>query len=179
MEELGIFVERLTHFMNIWTVYKDLLSGHYVPSVGTLDWSPTDARLTAMLVVYAYFYSLIETDEQGVNGFRIMREAFPEELSAINAVEKQTAPFMDDLRVFRNRLGFHGSRSRNHERQGFELFANFNGNELWNSILNFKALAATLLAKEIAIRKSDEAQTDFAKQRIAFIEQRAIAQTAT
>ena len=35
-EELRIFVERFMHFMNLWTIYKDMLSGHYKPSYGEI-----------------------------------------------------------------------------------------------------------------------------------------------
>ena len=40
-----------------------------------------------MLIIYAYFYSLVEDSADGVNAFRIWREHFPEEEEAIAAVE--------------------------------------------------------------------------------------------
>jgi hypothetical protein len=47
-EEFGIFAERSMHFMNLWTIYNDLLSSHYIPSVGAPgpdeEWSKTDIR---------------------------------------------------------------------------------------------------------------------------------------
>jgi hypothetical protein len=64
-EELGIFVERFMHFMNLWTIYRDLLSKHYVPSLGpelteanvsTFDKKEFPVGITMMLVLYAYFY---------------------------------------------------------------------------------------------------------------------------
>jgi hypothetical protein len=39
IEELVIFVERLTHFINLWTVYTDSLTDKYVPTVGARDFS--------------------------------------------------------------------------------------------------------------------------------------------
>ncbi len=75
------------HFMNLWTVYTDLLSGHYVPRINLpSEESLTDVRETMMLILYAYFYSLIEDDDQSINGFRIWRARFPEETAAIAAV---------------------------------------------------------------------------------------------
>src|ERR1035438_1086128 len=104
-EELRIFVERLRHFMNLWTIYGDLLAGHYVPSVGAGEQSVFNPTVTVMLVLYAYLYSLIEDSSDGLNAFRIWREHFPEEEPAIAAVEAQVVPFRNDLRLFRNRLG--------------------------------------------------------------------------
>src|SRR5712664_316863 len=159
-EGFGIFLDRLINFMNIWTIYSDLLSGHYVPSMGTTlrtqqDIEETTERdwpvnLTMMLLLYGYFYSLVEDSEDGVNGFRLWRERYPDEKAAIDAVEAQVAPFRERLRLFRNRMAFHGSRSRAHESRAFELFAEHSGNEVLDAIKNFKALGAALCAKENA-----------------------------
>src|ERR1039458_8675223 len=111
-EELIIFVERLTHFMNLWTIYDDSLTGRYVPTVGDNDHSIHDPRTSLMLVIYAYFYSLVEDSNDGLNAFRVWREHFPEEEDAIAAVEAQIKPFTKDLRAYRNRLGFHGCGRR-------------------------------------------------------------------
>jgi hypothetical protein len=155
-EEFLIFVERLRHFMNLWTIYTDMLNGRYVPSVGATEQSIFNPSVTIMLVLYAYLYSLIEDSSDGLNAFRIWRQHFPEEEQAIAAVEAQVVPFRDDLRMFRNRLGFHGSRSRTHESPAFELFGKFTGDYTWNAMKNFKALAASLLAKDMARHDSDD-----------------------
>jgi hypothetical protein len=101
-----------------------------------------------MFVLYAWFYSLIEDEENAVNGFRLWRERFPEEERAIAAVEAEVVPFRNDLKLFRNRLGFHGSTSRTHEAVGFQLFSNYSGTEILEAMLKFKSLGAALLAKE-------------------------------
>ncbi|HEV8412069.1 MAG TPA: hypothetical protein VGQ49_00650 [Bryobacteraceae bacterium] len=159
-EELTIFIERTMHLLNLWTVYNDMLSQQYIPSMGSRDHTMYDPRTTMMLILYAYFYSLIEDSDDGLNAFRIWREHFPEEDQAISAVEAQIAPFTRDLRLFRNRLGFHGSRSRSHEAKGFDLFANSTGTALWNALKNFKALASSLLARDMALKKSNDADAD-------------------
>lgn len=156
-EELLIFVERLRHFMNLWTIYTDMLTGKYVPSLGAQEQSVFNPSVTVMLLLYAYLYSLIEDSSDGLNAFRDWRSHFPEEEQAIAAIEAQVVPFRDDLRIFRNRLGFHGSRSRTHEAPGFDFFGKFKGDYTWDAMKNFKALAATLLAKDIARNASDEA----------------------
>ena len=149
-EELHIFVERLLHFMNVWAFYNDLLSGRYIPTIAKRsdEWSVTDPGTTMMFILYAYFYSLIEDSDDGLNGFRIWREHFPDEELAIAAVEARVNPFRGQLKLFRNRLGFHGSRSRQHESGGLDLFAQHSGSELWEAMKSTKALGAALLAKD-------------------------------
>jgi len=150
-EEFGIFVERFMDFMNLWTVYADLLKGHYVPSIPReKEWSRTDIQTTLMFNLCAFFYSLVEDSEDAINAFRIWRIRYPEEESAIVAVEAQVCPMISDLRVFRNRLGFHGSRSRKHEAAGLDFFANHSGDATLAAMKKFKSLGAALLAKDNA-----------------------------
>ena len=80
-----------------------------------------------MFVLYAYFYSMVEEDPQGVNRFRVWRATWPEEERAIAAVETLVKPLVPGLKLFRNRLGIHGSRSRAHEAKAFDLFAKHSG----------------------------------------------------
>lgn len=159
-EELRIFAERFMHFMNLWTVYKDVLSGHYIPSVGTVQKSSEDnvdardwpVNISLMFILYAYFYSLVEDSEDGLNGFRVWREVWPSEEVAISAVESIVLPFVGRLRVFRNRLGFHGSRTRSHEAAGLDLFNQHTGDEVYNAMRLFKALGAALFGMDMAVR---------------------------
>jgi hypothetical protein len=144
LEEFSIFAERYMHFINLWTVYSDILTKKYVPSINDEEFAP---GMTIMLVLYAYFYSLVEDSADGLNGFRIWRAKFQEEESAIGAVEAQVAPFRGRLKLYRNRLGFHGSTTRSHEASGLNLFAEHSGTEIWNAMRNFKALGAALFAK--------------------------------
>ena len=176
-EELILFVERTRHFLNLWTIYNDLLSRKYVPSMGEEAESIHDPKGTMMLMLYAYLYSLVEDSNDGLNAFRIWREHYPEEERAIAAVEAQIAPSISDLRLFRNRLGFHGSRSRAHEERAFDLFANTSGGAMWNTMKNFKALAATLLAKEMAVKNSNHTEAQKYRDWIEAIAVRAIEQS--
>jgi hypothetical protein len=152
-EELYMFAERYAHFSNVHTIYRDLVSGHYKPSVSVnpdpKEWDVTDVATTAMFVLYAYFYSMVEDDPQGVNGFRVWRAAWPEEEKAIAAVESLVAPLRPGLKLFRNRLGFHGSRSRAHEKKGLDLFAQHSGTAVWEAMANFKSLGAALFRKDL------------------------------
>lgn len=156
-EELYMFAERYAHFSNIHTIYRDLLSGHYKPSVNMNEnplkpsekFEITNVSTTAMFMLYAYFYSMVEDDSQGVNGFRVWRAAWPEEEKAIAAVEALVMPLRPGLRLFRNRLGFHGSRSRAHEQKGLDFFAQHSGSAVLEAMANFKSLGAALFRKDL------------------------------
>ncbi len=178
-EELYIFAERYAHFSNIHTVYRDLLSGHYKPSVTVNskpnEWSVTDLGSTMIFVLYAYFYSLVEDDPKALNGFRIWRQSWPEEEKAIAAVESQVKPLRKGLKLFRNRLGFHGSRSRKHEKAALDFFAQHSGTEVWEAMKNFKSLGAALFMKDTA-RQAGADQTK-ARQRIDSIAARCVQKT--
>ncbi len=153
------------HFMNLWTIYKDMLTGHYTPTVGKMYKGEEDkefitkqwpVNISMMLVLYAYFYSLVDDSDDGLNGFRVWREVWPNEEPAISAVESRVAPFRDRLRVYRNRLGFHGSRTRAHEAKALELFSEHSGNEILESMKLFKALGAALLGMDMAVYANNQ-----------------------
>jgi hypothetical protein len=161
------------HFVNLWTVYTDMLKDNYIPTLGVRDHSLHDPRTTMMLIIYAYFYSLVEDSADGVNAFRIWREHFPEEEEAIAAVEALVILFRANLRLFRNRLVFHGSRSRAHEARGFDLFGAHSGTELIETMNIFKGLGAMLLHKDLATRKSDTAGVNHPREYLDIITRRA------
>jgi len=172
-EELRIFSERFMHFMNLWTIYKDMLTGHYTPSLGEIlrasdpvpaAYEMRPVNITMMFVLYSYFYSLVEDSEEGLNGFRVWREVWPSEGTAISAVEDRVAPFRGRLRLFRNRMGFHGSRTREHESAGFELFNKHSGDEILEAMKLFKALGAGLFGMDKAqLEKDQQEQERFRK----------------
>jgi hypothetical protein len=151
-EELSIYAERHLDFLNIWTIYADLLKGAYKPSLNDEE---RPVAITMMFVVYAYFYSLVEDSDEGLNGFRVWRAKLPGEDRAISAVEGKVKPFLARLRIFRNRMGFHGSRSRNHERAAFDLFNKHSGTEIFETIVLYKALAAALFGMDTALHLND------------------------
>lgn len=170
-----LYVIRYMQFHNIWTVYFDFLSGHYKPSV-TLrgdDSAPTvDASLpaemgpTLMFLLYSFFYSLVEADSQTIDAFRIWHIRHPEEKDAIEALHAIVNPIIPDLRVFRNKVGFHGSRTRSNQERGFEIFGNHSGQLIIEVMKQFKALNAALLSKEIAIENGSLDEEATARKRI-------------
>ena len=148
----------------------DLASRRYIPTLTEEGGNPVnDVRITLTMVMYAFFYSLMDDDRKGLNAFRIWRARFPKEEAAIAAVEKQIAPFKSELKTFRNRVGFHGSQSRTREQQGYDVFVNHPPDALWSGIANFKALGAALLGKEHAEETADDAQREEYRQIIDFV----------
>jgi hypothetical protein len=161
-EELEIFVERLLHFFNLWTIYEDLKTGKYVPSVGTLlhadhagDARDSPIDTTVMFVLYSYFYSLVEDSNESLNGFRVWRSVWPKEEAVISAVEARVLPFVAGLKLFRNRLGFHGSRTRDHEAAGLDFFIEHSGTEVYKAMRLFRSLGVGLLGMDTAVREND------------------------
>ena len=161
-EELHLFVVRYLQFHNIWTLYRDFISGHYVPTVPgyqptdeSADWhTPAESKFTLMFLLYSFFYSLIDEDSRGTNAFRVWRAKYPHEEAAIAAVEFRVAPIRADLKKFRHRLGFHGSRTLEHQSSGLDLFGAHSGTNMINVMKQFKALNAALLEADMASKDS-------------------------
>lgn len=173
-EEYLLFVVRYMQFHNIWTVYRDFISGRYVPSVdgyvspeNEADWrAPAEFRYTLMFVLYSFFYSLIDTDSSSTNAFRIWRAKYPHEESAITAVEFRVGPIRPYLKTFRNKIGFHGSRSIEHQNPGLDLFGAHSGTKMMNVMKQFKALNAALIELEMATRASSETRLASARREL-------------
>jgi hypothetical protein len=171
-EEYHLFIVRYMQFHNIWTLYRDFISGRYVPSVAgyappedEADWrTPAEFGFTLMFVLYSFFYSLIDDDRSSTNAFRIWRATYPSEESAIAAVEFRVNPIRPYLKTFRNRVGFHGSRSLKHQESGLDLFGEHSGSKLMNVMKQFKALNAALIELEMASRVSSESRIAAARK---------------
>jgi hypothetical protein len=145
-------------FHNIWTIYFDLISGRYVPSVNPIaeDHGEVDSsiviemKFTLMFLLYSFFYSLIEDSADGLDAFRIWRLKYSDEINTISALEREVSPIRSDLRIFRNKIGFHGSRTQRNEEKGLELFGNHSGTKMIETMRIFKAMNAALLEKDLA-----------------------------
>jgi hypothetical protein len=151
-EEFNIFALRFFHFMNLWTIYTDLLSKKYVPSPDSDEYP---VKMTLMFVVYGNFYSLVEDSGEALNGFRVWRKRFPQEEAVLAAVEARVRPFLSHLRVFRNRMGFHGSRTQLHQSPAFDLFNQHSGAEIFEAMKSFKAMSAALFGMDTALQEND------------------------
>ena len=184
-EEYMLFMVRHMQFMNIWTVYKDFLSGKYIPSVpgyegSEADWrTPAGFQYTLMFLLYSFFYSLVDQDSRGVNAFRIWRARFPAEERVITALENRVNPVIPDLKTFRHRLGFHGSTSLNHQNPGLDLFGAHSGTKMLNLMKQYKSLNAWLAELEMATQASDTVRIATARAAIDQIAERCESFSAT
>ena len=91
--ELDVFADRFFHFLNVWTVYRDLAKGKYAPSI---DMEEPSVQVTMMFILCAFFHGLVEDSDDGLNGFRVWRKRLPREEAAIAAVEAE-APALSPL----------------------------------------------------------------------------------
>jgi len=107
-------------------------------------------HVTMMSVVYSFFYSLIETDPKGINFFHIWRKRQPTLTAELDALEKQIDPMRNGLRQFRNRFGFHGSRSRSHESSAFDVLKQFDGAQIYKAMIDTRNLSTRLIEMHIA-----------------------------
>lgn len=158
-EEHYLFIKRIAQFQNIRSVYTDLLTGWYVPSCGEkqiAEIQEADSTITSemiptiMFVLLSFFFSLIEDSGEGLNAFRIWRRKWPQEEQAIAALQTLVIPLQNDLRTFRNKLGFHGSRSNAVESKGLELFANHAGERVMQIMTRFTSLNTGFLMMDRA-----------------------------
>ena len=109
---------------------------------------------TMMGVVYSFFYSLIEDDPQGINFFKVWRIREPSFASELDALETRIAPFKDRLRLFRNRFGFHGSVTREHEAAGFDLLKQHDGATIYQAVIDIRNLSTRLIQARLARTKA-------------------------
>lgn len=174
-QEHFLFVIRLMQFCNIYTIYSDFLTGHYKPSVGgrsieqvaEVDASfPAEMLPTLMYLLYAFFYSLVDSDSQSLNAFRIWREKYGEEEEAIAAMEAVVQPLLPNLKTFRNRLCFHGSRTRERQDEGLVFFGTHSGDHTLEVIKAFKALNAALLSKNLSLQSGSQEEQRAAREYI-------------
>lgn len=141
-EEFCIYVERMTRMIQLLRIYELVLR-----QSGAVDTEQPHLSLagTMLAVVYSFYYSLIEERENGIDFFRIWKRHAPEFTVELEILESRVAPLRENLRVFRNRYGFHGSTSREHESVAFDLLSQHSGNQLMDTILEMRNLSTRLL----------------------------------
>lgn len=147
-DELSIYVERMMRMIQLLRVYEMVLALPDEPS--DRDNPQSSRKGTMMGVVYSFFYSLIEDDSQGINVFRIWRAREPSFDGELDALEARIAPFKDRPRLFRNRFGFHGSATREHEAAGLDLLMHHDGGTIYQAILETRNLSTRLIQARLA-----------------------------
>jgi hypothetical protein len=144
-EELSIYVERMMRFLHLLRIHDLVLR---LADDASANAPQAGLHMTMIGVVYSFFYSLIEDDQKSVNFFRIWRAREPDYSSELDKLEARIAPHVKDLRLFRNRFGFHGSVTRAKEASGFQLL-NADAKELWAIILDLRNLSTKLIAARL------------------------------
>jgi hypothetical protein len=116
-EKVTISVERMMRFC-----YLAQMEFEYAP-YGTSILPIHLSRFGTMVFEAASFlYSLFEDTENSINLLAIWQgfnHPFDNELQKF---VKKLEPFKDELRLVRNRVGFHGSLNRSRERAGLGIF---------------------------------------------------------
>jgi len=148
-DELSIYTERMMRFIQLLRLYEMVLA---TSDEDDRSEPHLTMRGTMMSVVYSLFYSLIEPDPKEIEFFRIWRTRLPEMSAEISALEARVAPMRNGLRLFRNRFGFHGSTSREHESPAFDVLFDHDGLDIYQAILETRNLLTKLiqvLGKEV------------------------------
>ena len=116
-EDVTISVERMMRFCYLAEMQSECAAG---------DRKVLPLHLTrfgALLIeTSSFLYSLFDDREDSVNLQRVWQgfdHPFSNELQACST---RLSPFKEELKLVRNRLGFHGSLTRSHERAGLGVF---------------------------------------------------------
>ena len=116
-EDVTISVERMMRFCHLAQMQFEYARGDTKALPLHLTRFGTLAFETA-----SFLYSLFEHRQDAINLLNVWRgfdHPFGEELQ--NCVTRLN-PFKEELRLVRNRVGFHGSLNRSHERAGLGIF---------------------------------------------------------
>ncbi|MBI4001057.1 MAG: hypothetical protein HY348_04660 [Nitrospira defluvii] len=77
---------------------------------------------TLVLETASFLYSLFEDRPDSIDLVRVWRSFDHPFGNELQDSVTRLSPFKDELKLVRNRLGFHGSLSRSHERAGLGIF---------------------------------------------------------
>ena len=153
-EELAIYSERMLRLMRLIQIHDVVMT---LPDATPDALSHTGLHWTIVAVIYSFYYSLIDDDLKGINFFRIWRQRLPAQSAALDALEARVAPHKNGLRLFRNRFGFHGSTSREHESRAFDLLASSPPAVLWALIIDTRNLSTALIKEYKTSRSAADA----------------------
>lgn len=77
---------------------------------------------TLLIETASFLYSLFDDRPDSTNLVRLWKEFDHPFTKDLQAHATRLAPFKEDLKLVRNRLGFHGSLTRSHEQGGLAMF---------------------------------------------------------
>lgn len=141
-DELAIYSERMLRLIRLLQIHEVVLT---LPDDDFERAPHTGLHWTILAVVYSFYYSLIDENPDGINFFRIWRQRLPAQAAVLDALEARVAPHRKNLKLFRNRFGFHGSTSREHESKAFDLLESSPPAILWALIIDTRNLSTALM----------------------------------
>jgi hypothetical protein len=145
--ELSIYIERMLRFIQLLRIYDMVMQTPKEEDTGS---NHVTMRGTMMAVVYSFFYSLIEKDPKGIDFFRIWQKRRPDMSAELNELENYIEPMREGLRVFRNRFGFHGSTTREHEAPAFDVLKQFDSSQIYRVMIDMRNLSTKLIQAHMA-----------------------------
>lgn len=116
-EDVTISVERMIRFCYLAQIQFECAAGDtkvlplHLTRFGTLT-----------LETASFLYSLFEDRADSINLVKVWRGFDHPFGNELRDLVRRLSPFKDELRLVRNRLGFHGSLCRSHERTGLGIF---------------------------------------------------------
>jgi len=139
-ESVTISVERLIRFCHLAQMTMEQKD----PEMSRL---PTHLTRFGTLITLtcSFLYSLFDKRDDSTNLLRIwdgFDHPFHQKLAAI---AEKLEPFKDDLFKVRSRYDFHGSLSRSHEAEGFEIFQDSTVRHLFEIVHEMKQLAVEMI----------------------------------
>lgn len=122
-EEVTISVERMMRYCQL----AHLLFEHAATDTKVLPLHLT--RFGTLLVVTSCFlYSLFEHRSDSINLAEVWKDFDHPFVKELHDCVTRLSPFKEEVKLLRNRLGFHGSLSRDRERAGLGIFDVDSGN---------------------------------------------------
>lgn len=116
-EEVTISEERMMRFCILEKIQSEQAGG---------DTSVLPLHLTRfgtlLLETAGFLYSLFEDRPGSINLLLVWRDFDHPFGGELEQCATRLSPFKEELKLVRNRLGFHGSLSRSHERAGLGIF---------------------------------------------------------
>jgi hypothetical protein len=100
---------------------------------------------TLMTLTCSFLYSLFDKRDDSTNLLRIWNGFDHPFYQKLAAITEQLEPFRDDLFKVRSHYDFHGSLSRAHEVEGFEIFQESKVRPLFEAVHEMKQLAVEMI----------------------------------
>lgn len=113
---------------------------------------------TLLLDTCSFLYSLFEDRTDSIHLARVWAGFDHPFYDALTAIENRLQPFKPQLKLVRDRYGFHGSLSRTREAEGFDILQDPLARDLCTLIHDVKQLAVHMIAWHLGHMPRDHAE---------------------